>query len=405
MSEARMKIGSWQVDAAANRMTGVAGDVELEPRVMDLLILLARRRGTVVSKTEIMKALWGDVHVNDDALTRSVFKLRKALGDDARQPDYIETVSKRGYRLIADVSTIGEDTQSTKPRQSIWPWAGGIGLSIILIAGLFWTTSTVPDAPTAVEIAEDNRLSRADGFYNQFTRTDNEAALRLYESVLEDEPDDAAALAGLANALTQRQVRYMGPGADGEGRGSLMQALESGWLDTDDARAALQRATALAERSTDIDPSHARAWRALGLAKSASRDFAAAERAYERALVINPDDWGTMINLSELSVLMGKPVQSTPYLEQAWYAMERGYDEDPVAIRPWHSEVGLSVARAKAKADAPDEAELWYRRVLGLDPLNADAIRELSGLLSQFGDTVAAEELCQTLARSSDEVC
>ncbi|MEL6257536.1 MAG: tetratricopeptide repeat protein, partial [Pseudomonadota bacterium] len=179
----------------------------------------------------------------------------------------------------------------------------------------------------------------------------------------------------------------------------------SGWLETPEANTALTRAAALAEQATETDPSHARAWRALGLALSAKREFAAAERAYERALVIRPDDWGTMINMSELTKLMGKPEQSTPYLEQAWHAMERNYGDEPIAIRPWHSEVGLSVARAKAEDGTFQEAELWYRRVLALDPLNADAMRELSSLLSRFGDPAAAEELCDTLARSSGERC
>lgn len=142
-----------------------------------------------------------------------------------------------------------------------------------------------------------------------------------------------------------------------------------------------------------------------GRALSAKQEFEAAERAYERALVMRPDDWGTMINMSELTKLMGKPERSTPYLDQAWHAMEQNFSDEPIAIRPWHSEVGLSVARAKMEDRAYQEAELWYRRVLAVDPLNADAVRELSGLLSRFGDPAAAEELCDALVRSSNEQC
>ena len=97
-------VGDWKVEVSTNRISHAGATVELEPRVMDLLRLLATRAGEVISKAEIGEAFWDEVHVNEEALTRCVFKLRKALNDDARRPLYIETVSKRGYRLIAAVS-------------------------------------------------------------------------------------------------------------------------------------------------------------------------------------------------------------------------------------------------------------------------------------------------------------
>lgn len=406
MASKRVIIGDWSVDARANQITGPDGTSELEPRVMDLLMLLAAQPGEVISKDEIAKALWGEVHVNDDALTRTVFKLRKALGDEARNSRYVATVPKRGYRLVAAVSTPAERLAAKAETWHRKALAGTVVLVVLFIAvflyGLFQTGDT-PQAPPRDSVAR--LLDRADGFYSQYQRADNEAALRLYSDALDLDPDNAPALAGLANALTQRQIRYEGPGSQGQGRTTLTQALESGWLDSETARAALERAVALARRATDVDPSHVRAWRALGLALSAAGEFTQAERAYERALVIDPDDWGTMINLSELYTLMGEPQQSTPYLEQAWSAMERRYAVDPVEIRPWHSEVGLSVARHKLEAGALEEAELWYRRVLTLDPLNAEAVRGLSGILSASGDAAEATALCADLEQATGEAC
>ena len=278
-------------------------------------------------------------------------------------------------------------------------------MSAIIIAGLaIWQLAPAPSQSSGTA-PEDERLARADGFYSQFTRTDNEAALRLYQDVLEDNPQDAAAMAGLSNALTQRVIRYQGLDEAEPDRTTLSAALESGWLSTPEAGTRLERAVSLARQSTEADPSHPRAWRALGLAHAASGDFEAAERAYERALVIDPDDWGTMINLSELSRLMGQPERSTPYLEQAWAAMERNYQANPVAIRPWHSSVGIFIAEARLQADEPQEAELWYRRVLALDPLNREAVTGLAALLTRYGDRPAAEELCAGLARASGQGC
>ena len=74
-------------------------------------------------------------------------------------------------------------------------------------------------------------------------------------------------------------------------------------------------------------------------------------------------------------------------------------------IRPWHSEVGLSVARHKLEAGATEEAELWYRRVLTLDPLNLEAVRGLSGLLAASGDTAEAAALCADLQQATGVTC
>jgi TolB-like protein/Tfp pilus assembly protein PilF len=72
---------------------------------MEVLVALASNPGEVLSKERLRRAVWSDVHVTDEVLTYSISELRKALGDDARSPRFIETISKRGYRLIAPVST------------------------------------------------------------------------------------------------------------------------------------------------------------------------------------------------------------------------------------------------------------------------------------------------------------
>lgn len=99
----RLKIGEWEVDAPRNELRRGAETVRLEHKVIELLVHLARTPGEVVSREALLDALWPGVVVGDDALTQAMLKLRKALGDDAHQPTYIETISKRGYRLVAPV--------------------------------------------------------------------------------------------------------------------------------------------------------------------------------------------------------------------------------------------------------------------------------------------------------------
>jgi TolB-like protein/DNA-binding winged helix-turn-helix (wHTH) protein len=79
------------------------GEIRIEPRVMDVLTLMVAHAGQVVTREEFIKAVWNGTFVTDEVLSRCIYRLRKALGDDTRSPLYIETVAKRGYRLIAPV--------------------------------------------------------------------------------------------------------------------------------------------------------------------------------------------------------------------------------------------------------------------------------------------------------------
>ncbi|HEV8321155.1 MAG TPA: winged helix-turn-helix domain-containing protein [Myxococcota bacterium] len=77
-------------------------EVPLIPRYLDLLILLLERRHEAVHRREIMDAVWSDVVVSDGALTQAIRTLRRALGDESREPTFIRTVSRHGYRFVHD---------------------------------------------------------------------------------------------------------------------------------------------------------------------------------------------------------------------------------------------------------------------------------------------------------------
>src|SRR5262245_48941459 len=75
----------------------------LEPKAFEALVFLINHRGRLVEKNELLDAVWKDTFVTPNALTRVIARLRRALGDDAREAKYIETVKTRGYRFIAEV--------------------------------------------------------------------------------------------------------------------------------------------------------------------------------------------------------------------------------------------------------------------------------------------------------------
>jgi DNA-binding winged helix-turn-helix (wHTH) protein len=87
------------VDTARLAVTRAGVPIDLEPKVFDVLVFLITHRERLVTKDELLDAVWRDTFVTPNALTRAVGQLRKALGDDAGTPRYIETVAKRGYRF------------------------------------------------------------------------------------------------------------------------------------------------------------------------------------------------------------------------------------------------------------------------------------------------------------------
>ncbi len=100
--------GPFALDPAERLLTRDGAAVPLGPRALDLLMLLVRHAGHLVTKGAIMGALWPDSVPEDNALTVAASKLRAALGDHGRAGAYIETVYGQGYRFVAPVATSGQ---------------------------------------------------------------------------------------------------------------------------------------------------------------------------------------------------------------------------------------------------------------------------------------------------------
>jgi class 3 adenylate cyclase len=91
------------IEPASNSIISGNKTTRIEPKAMRVLILLAEHAGQVVSREELEDEVWKDLVVGPDALTNTVIKLRRALGDQAKNARFIETIPKTGYRLIASV--------------------------------------------------------------------------------------------------------------------------------------------------------------------------------------------------------------------------------------------------------------------------------------------------------------
>ncbi|PYX12944.1 MAG: hypothetical protein DMG84_20550 [Acidobacteria bacterium] len=97
------RVGLWLVQPSLNTISQNGTSNRLEPKVMEVLVCLSRRAGEAIPKEELLQTVWPDTFVSDDVLKRSISELRRVFQDDARQSRIIETIPKRGYRLVAHV--------------------------------------------------------------------------------------------------------------------------------------------------------------------------------------------------------------------------------------------------------------------------------------------------------------
>lgn len=112
MTSASFHFDRFWLDPQDRRLTRDGVSVELNARYLDALVLLVREQGKLVSKDCFMTEVWRGVPVTDEALTQCIKTLRRQLGDDARNPSFIETVSGHGYRFIAPVESGSMGPQS-----------------------------------------------------------------------------------------------------------------------------------------------------------------------------------------------------------------------------------------------------------------------------------------------------
>lgn len=132
--KAGFRVGAVAVDPGTGEISGPAGREKLDPKVMGVFLMLAKRAGQVVSREELLAQLWPGVVVSDDAITRCLYELRRQLsaasGNDELRA-LVETLPKRGYRLNAGVAPLAAPdpprtcSKSHTPRRLAWI-AGGL---------------------------------------------------------------------------------------------------------------------------------------------------------------------------------------------------------------------------------------------------------------------------------------
>jgi len=151
--------GPFVFDASNQLLWRGAQEVPLPPRVVGVLGLLVARPGEVVSRQELIDAVWKDAFVSDTSLAEAISFLRQALGDDPQQPSYIQTVHRRGYRFLHPVNGGGAAAPAPDaapgvgrdPWAQLLPWAIAALLAAMTVTTL-WRVAH-PDAPLVLPVA------------------------------------------------------------------------------------------------------------------------------------------------------------------------------------------------------------------------------------------------------------
>jgi DNA-binding winged helix-turn-helix (wHTH) protein/tetratricopeptide (TPR) repeat protein len=399
--------GEWAVAPTRNLLVRGDEQVRVEPRVMDVLVYLAARVGEVVSKEELVEHVWEGRHVTDDVLTVTVYALRKALGDEARRPRYIETVSRRGYRWIAPVE-VAETletvaplpaealpaepppakfplAESRQPRRSAWRGIAAAVVLALLAAGAAWMR-TLPHHSRHVPAAEAYEAYVKGRHHLDQRRLQSLAQAReQFDRAVALDPQYPAAQAGIAD--TYSAMADFGVASPAEMRPPAMKA---------------------ARRALELDPQSAEGYAALGRAQFLfDWDFAAAEHSLERSLSLDDDYMPAYQTMAWLQSARGHhaqaiaaarralqldPVNTARYTELAWVlALDRRYDEAlrevdrALQLSPRSFELHLGKGSVHEMAGQPDAAFAAYREALVLRGLPESALRRIDAVYRAEG--------------------
>ncbi|NCP63403.1 MAG: AAA family ATPase [Paraglaciecola sp.] len=108
-------LAQWQVNPTTNVIRDGDQVKQLEPKAMDVLLLLCQQAGEVLSADDIVDACWGNAEIGDNPVHKAINQLRKALNDNPSQPRFIETIRKRGYRIVAELTFPFDDARKSTP--------------------------------------------------------------------------------------------------------------------------------------------------------------------------------------------------------------------------------------------------------------------------------------------------
>lgn len=369
------QLGDRFVRPGLNRIEGPSGPVTVEPRVMEVLVHLAGRRGEVVSKEELVREVWEGRFVSDDVVWRSIRELRRALGDDARSATWIRTIPKRGYLLAApEPEKAGEDRPAFEavvdhrveapvealvqaPRlipRRLLNASLIVGFALIAALALLGVRKlgTTPAPPPAVRNpAAHDAVLRGRYFLDRGMPADLRKSADAFREAVALDPGSAPAWAGLAEALHLQTIFGVVPPREG----------------TPPAEEAARKALTL-------DASLATTHATLGTILFRYHwSWTAAEAEMRRAVELEPRSAAARHDLAWLLVAAGR-------FDEAIAEISAARELEPLSVRA-NADVGWVYYRARRY----DEAIRQMERTLEMEPRFLSARHCLERALANVG--------------------
>jgi DNA-binding winged helix-turn-helix (wHTH) protein/Tfp pilus assembly protein PilF len=204
-------IGDWTLNTNTNQLLKDGRAVELEHRLTSLLVYLLQNKEQVLTREEILKAVWQKKVVNDDSIAVAISQLRKAFDDNPRTPKYIKTIPGVGYQFIFQPAAPDRALMAKLTAKTISSYFNYIllGFLVVLICSAVYIAANYyrvkknpvhhPITPS-LSTADTRLLERANQLGAGWKEEDLRPAIKLYRQIIQQNPAIAQAYLGLAEA-------------------------------------------------------------------------------------------------------------------------------------------------------------------------------------------------------------
>ncbi|HYC95459.1 MAG TPA: winged helix-turn-helix domain-containing protein, partial [Sphingomicrobium sp.] len=284
-ARAEFQLGEAIINPATRMVRGPGGEVDLEPRVMQVLLVLADAAGSVVTRDTLFHRCWGSVYVGDDSLNRAVGGVRKVAENVAGGSFVVETVPRTGYQLVVKSGArpgSADEKDGTSPpprlvtRRAVA--AGGIAAAAVGgAAGLWWIARDRTD-PRAAKLLDDGKRILREGW------PDSEAqGVDLFRQAAKLDPGNDEAWGWLALAL-RNVIEHAPP----------------------NQTSAVLECESAARRALAINPKEGNALTALAMMRPEFGNWFEAEASLRHVLRVAPDNLAAMAHLALLFQSVGR---------------------------------------------------------------------------------------------------
>src|SRR5262245_806854 len=360
------RFGPFRLNASQRILERDGERLQLTPKAIDTLVFLVENSGRVVTKDELIRAVWPGVNVVESGLTRNISALRKVLEDGSAEGSYIETIPKRGYRFLSEVTTEPPPVReavahtnteispiSAAPSRFFGRLALAFGVIVLLGSGVYWAANHARQRPPAI----DAGVRIGEHLLYKLAPQETARAAEYFERVIAERPDSANAHAGLAVSLL-----YL---ASLGGR-SLAETLP--------------RAEQEAQAALRLDGRSASAHYAIGVVHFFKDwNFAAAVSSFRRALELQPDSAQTRMGYARLKWTLGDAPGAQRLIEES------------LRLDPVSPLLGAEYCRGFYQQRDFHRAESECRKVLDREPGFALAQYYLALSLGSLGRIAEAE--------------